>query len=234
MRARPDRQSPEKITYSSGGSFILFGTVSKDGCMDASKKRTKIPKPLKFLAGYLSGSIFWISGFHCLEVKPSGDVSLSSSRWTRHLLKLFLWTLAFSFVLDLLGLYRAWILNAAVPEIVMAVLVKSIIFIYIKVFWPRVFPTVLPGMRLFFCPQCYQEQTFLFMPVSLQLGFGVTYLCRYCSCLVNGWGEQIFYPLNVRVGRILSLVPKILPPALLACGAGFWFCRTLWNFLKLY
>ncbi len=197
--------------------------------MDRPKRKNKIPKFLKFFMGYSLGFFSWYAGLHCLEVDAQGHVAISSQKWARHLLKVFLWTLEIGLVFNLLMLYRAWILSATVGQIEMAIFLKSIIFLYIKVFWPRFFPEILPGMHVFFCPQCYQRQTFRFQPVSFQFGFWVTYLCRYCSCLVNGWGEQIFYPVTVSRREISPLLIKLLPCVLLASTAGWWACRTLWN-----
>ncbi|HXL73069.1 MAG TPA: hypothetical protein VN963_05520, partial [bacterium] len=165
--------------------------------MEKPKKKTKTPKLIQFLIGYSLGFICWVAGLHCLNVDQAGIVSISAKRLRKHLFKVFMWTLEIGLLLNLMSLYRNWLNGAAVPEIELAFVVKSVIFLYIKVFWPKVFPEILPGMHVFFCPQCYQKQTFRFMPVSFQYGFFVTYLCRYCSCLVNGWGEQIFYPVNV-------------------------------------
>jgi hypothetical protein len=140
-----------------------------------------------------------------------------------------LWTLEIGLLLNLMGLYRGWILGASTYEIELAFLVKSIIFLYIKVFWPRVFPEILPGMHVFFCPQCYQKQTFKFLPVSFQFGFFVTYLCNYCSCLVNGWGEQIFYPVTLSAGKIKANLMKTIPAVLIAMVLGVGAFQWVWS-----
>jgi hypothetical protein len=106
----------------------------------------------------------------------------------------FVWALEISLLINLFEVYRDWLLKAAPSEIAMAFLVKSVLFLYLKVFWPKIFPEILPGMHVFFCPQCYRHQSFHFMPVSIRLGNYVTYQCNHCFCLVDGWGKQVFYP----------------------------------------
>src|SRR6267154_750613 len=165
--------------------------------MSSPRKKNKTPRMVQFLIGYTLGFLSWMAGLHCLRVDSQGRLVLFSRRFLKHLLKLFLWTIEIALVYQLFAWYRGWLLQAAGHEIAMAFVVKSVVFLYIKVFWPRVFPEILPGLHVFFCPQCYQKQTFRFLPVSFQYGFFVTYLCRHCSCLVNAWGEQVFYPLNV-------------------------------------
>jgi hypothetical protein len=192
-------------------------------------KKNKTPKLIQFLIGYSLGFASWLAGFHCLVVGDQGHVSLSVKRLRLHLFKVFMWTLEIGLVLNLMSIYRAWILGATLPEIEMAFLVKSIIFLYIKVFWPRVFPEILPGMHVFFCPQCYQKQTFKFLPVSFQFGFFVTYLCNYCACLVNGWGEQIFYPNNVSFKKATPFLAKTLPAVVIAMVLGFVTFQAIWN-----
>jgi hypothetical protein len=122
-------------------------------------------------------------------------------------------------------------MQASAGEVSTAILVKSVAFLYIKVFWPRVFPEILPGLHYFLCPQCYQKQTFRFLPVSLKYGFFVTYLCRYCSCLVNAWGEQVFYPLNVNFKKTLPSAAKALGPVVLALLLGFFLSSKILGIL---
>jgi len=200
--------------------------------MDKPKKKNKTPKLLQFLTGYSLGFFSWLAGFHCLAIGAEGHISISKKRLLKHLFKVFMWTLEIGLLLNLMSLYRAWLLGATTQEIEMAFLVKSVIFLYIKVFWPRVFPEILPGMHVFFCPQCYQKQTFRFMPVSFQFGFLVTYLCRYCSCLVNGWGEQIFYPVNIPLKKITPSLAKTIPAVALAIGLGILTFQVVWGWLS--
>jgi hypothetical protein len=196
--------------------------------MDQPKKKKKTPQFIQFLMGYSLGFISWLAGLHCLLV-DQGRVSLSGKRLRKHLFKVFMWTLELGLIFNLLSIYRNWILGATTFEIEIAFVVKSVIFLYVKVFWPRVFPEILPGMHVFFCPQCYQKQTFRFQPVSFQLGFLVTYLCRYCSCLVNGWGEQIFYPANISFNKVKPFLAKTLPAVGLALILGLATFRVIWN-----
>lgn len=197
--------------------------------MDKPKKKKKIIKLLEFLIGYSLGFASWLVGFHCLVVDSQGNVSLSPKKLRLHLFKVFMWTLELGLLFNLITIYRAWIMGASVPEIEMAFLVKSVVFLYVKVFWPRVFPEILPGMHVFFCPQCYQKKTFRFLPVSFQFGFFVTYICRYCSCLVNGWGEQIFYPANVPFKKVISFLVKTFPVVLSALILGVIIFQAVWG-----
>ncbi len=200
--------------------------------MDKPRRKKKTPQLIQFLMGYSLGVICWLAGLHCLEVDPQGKVSISVKRLRKHLFKVFMWTLEIGLLLNLMSLYRNWLNGAAVFEIEMAFVVKSVIFLYIKVFWPRVFPEILPGMHVFFCPQCYQKQTFKFLPVSFQYGFFVTYLCKYCSCLVNGWGEQIFYPATVSFGKLKPSLFKTIPAAMFAMVLGFSAFKFVWSFFS--
>jgi hypothetical protein len=200
--------------------------------MDKPRQKKKTSRLLQFLMGYGTGFICWLAGLHCLVVDSQGNVSISGKRFRKHLFKVFMWTLEIGLLLNLMSIYRNWIMGAAVFEIEMAFVMKSVIFLYIKVFWPRVFPEILPGMHVFFCPQCYQKQTFKFLPVSFQYGFFVTYLCKYCACLVNGWGEQIFYPVNVLFKKIKSSLLKTIPAAVLAMVLGFAVFRFIWSFFS--
>jgi hypothetical protein len=153
--------------------------------------------PLKFLlftANYALGFLHWVAGAHCWAEDSTGTLLPEYSKAFRHFFKVFLWALEVCLLVNLFGAYRGWLLKAVPSEIAMAFLLKSVIFLYIRVFWPQVFPEILPGMHVFYCPQCYKRQRFRFMPVSLRLGHYVTYLCHYCSCLVDGWGNQVFYP----------------------------------------
>jgi hypothetical protein len=177
--------------------------------------------------GYSFGFFAWLTGLHCLEMNPQGIVTLSTKKLFKHLFKLFLWTLEIVLVYQLLSWYRGWIMQASTGEISTAILVKSVVFLYVKVFWPRVFPEIFPGLHYFFCPQCYKKQTFRFLPVSLQYGFFVTYLCRYCSCLVNAWGEQVFYPLNVSFQKILPSASKALGPVVITLFLGFFLSSKI-------
>ena len=178
------------------------------------KAKASIPPPLKpilFVLNYSIGFFYWLAGAHCWNERSAGKLSLVYAKALRHFFKVFLWALELCLLWNLMGVYREWLLKAAPSDIAMAFLVKSVIFLYVKVFWPRVFPEILPGMHVFFCPQCYKRQSFRFMPVSFRFGHYVTYLCRHCSCLVDGWGSQLFYPVDrtkdhVWIGFVQTLV----------------------------
>jgi hypothetical protein len=200
--------------------------------MDKPSKKKKTSKLIQFLIGYSLGFICWLAGLHCLIVNLQGNVSISRKRLRKHLFKVFMWTLEIGLLLNLMAIYRTWLMGAATFEIELAFVVKSVIFLYVKVFWPRVFPEILPGMHVFFCPQCYQKQTFRFLPVSFQYGFFVTYLCRYCSCLVNGWGEQIFYPVKMSDKKITPSLYKTIPAAALVMALGFAAYQAIWGFFS--
>jgi hypothetical protein len=189
--------------------------------MSISKKKSPITKNLQLLVAFGLGFSAWAAGLHCLELDTQGRLSLSFRKFLKHLFKLFLWTAEIVLVYQVIGFYRSWLMQASGSEIAMAFLVKSVIFLYVKVFWPRVFPEILPGLHVFFCPQCFQKQTFRFQPFGLPFGFFVTYLCRYCSCFVNAWGEQIFYPLPVTLKKCIPALLKTLVPVLLVILGGF-------------
>lgn len=177
-------------------------------------RRTSKPAGvLGLLAGYSLGTFRWTAGFHCLEEEGEG-VRVSGRKLRLHCLKLAVWCLELTLVFRCLGLYRDWILKAQPSEILAALTLKSVVFLYIKVFWPQVFPKILPGLHQFLCPQCYEKRAFKFLPLTFRLGFGVTYLCGHCSCLVDGWGQQVFYPSKIpfkKCVRTLSLMaPAII------------------------
>ncbi len=190
--------------------------------MGPRRKKHKLPGLFNFLSGYSLGFLAWVAGLHCLEVSVQGNLILSGRKLRKHLFKLFLWTTEVILLYHVLGWYRGWILQATTFEIEMAFLVKSVVFLYVKVFWPRVFPEILPGLHVFLCPQCFQRQTFRFQPVSFRLGFFVTYLCRYCSCLVDGWGKQIFFPVSWVPGQMAPAVLKLLGPVALTLLAAIF------------
>ena len=190
--------------------------------VSSSKEKSFLPKSLQFLIGYCLGFLAWLAGFHCLEGDSGSELRVSTRKLVKHFLKVLLGSVEFILLFWLFNWYRGWLAQATVSEITMAFLVKSTVFLYFRIFWPGVFPLILPGVHPFFCPQCYRKQTFRFLPVSLRLGYFVSYLCRYCSCLVDGWGNQIFYPLRVTVGNILPAIPKTIVPSGLALAVGIW------------
>ncbi len=197
--------------------------------MAATEKKGKKGKSLKFLFGYLAGFSCWLVGLPCFEEDSQGRVFLSWPKLLKHLRKVFLWALELTLLYHLFGMYFNWLLGATSPEKVTAILVKSVAFLYVKVFWPRVLPEILPGLHVFLCPQCYQRQTFKFLPVSFRYGFFVTYLCRYCSCLVDGWGKQIFYPSSVSFKDLVPNLVKTLVPVLVVLALGMAGFEVFWR-----
>lgn len=197
--------------------------------MNRTKPRSGRPGPLRFLAGYGAGFAYWWAGSHCFQKDPEGSWRLSSGKLGRHLLKVFLWSLELTLLFHLAHWYVLWLMDADNTQKLTAFLTKSVIFLYIKVFWPQVFPEILPGLHVFRCPQCYERRTFRFLPVSPQFGNFVTYLCTYCSCLVDAWGEQIFAPSGFKFGRAGAGLARTLPLVLGASLAGvllFEWART--------
>lgn len=199
--------------------------------MGNSKRKKAFIRTGRLLLGYGLGSIAWAAGLHCLRVDPGGDPVLQRPLFLKHLLKLLLWTLEIGLLYRLLVLYWGWISQAAGTMIAVSVMITAVFFLYIWVFGKKFLPRLLPGSHVFFCPQCYREQTFRFLPVSFQYGFFVTYLCRYCSCLVNGWGEQVFYPLGVPFKKILPCSIRILPVILAVLTAGICILRMIESLL---
>lgn len=198
--------------------------------MSQVKKKNKLPKRIGLLLAYGLGFFCWIAGFHCFEIDSQGQWRVSRRKLFRHLFKLFLWTLEIALVYQLLGMYRHWILQAQPAEIIMAILLKSVVFLYIKVFWPWIFPEILPGLHVFLCPQCHQKQTFRFLPISFYYGFFVTYICGYCSCLVNGWGEQVFYPLSPAVSKIFPSFIRMIGPIIFTLFIGVFAAMKIFEY----
>ncbi|HUO56674.1 MAG TPA: hypothetical protein VMV05_00710 [bacterium] len=190
--------------------------------MSSSKKKSLLPKSLQFLIAYCLGFLSWVAGLHCLEGDSGTGLRVIPDKLLKHSLKVLLGTVELILLCWLFNWYRGWLAQATVSEVTMAFLVKSTVFLYFRIFWPGIFPLVLPGVHPFFCPQCYRKQVFRFLPVSLRFGYFVTYLCRHCSCLVDGWGRQVFYPLRVTLGNILAVLPKTILPSGLALGMGVW------------
>jgi hypothetical protein len=197
--------------------------------MDKSTNASPLGKSLLFSANYTLGFVHWVAGSHCWFQQPEGRWAFDYRRWRGHVFKVFLWSLEVSLLINLLGAYRDWLIKAALGEVAMAIVVKSVVFLYVKVFWPRVFPEILPGLRLFFCPQCYRRQTFKFMPVSIRFGHYVTYLCKHCACLVDGWGNQIFHPSDVELGKGWAVFYKTLVASLAIVLLGYLAGDWIWG-----
>jgi len=197
--------------------------------LEKAGNKKKRARTLRRILGLILGLFSWLVGFHCIEVDAQGNGHLSIKKIRKHLFKVFLWTLELTLLFHLFTEYLGWLMHASGPEKATAFLIKSVIFLYIKVFWPKVFPEILPGMHVFFCPQCYQKQTFKFMPVSFQFGNFVTYLCSYCSCLVDAWGKQIFFPTQSSFGKLASNLSKTIPLVLVAVAFGLAGFEYFWR-----
>ena len=174
--------------------------------MDEPKKKNKTPKALRYLIGYGLGFSCWLIGAHCLQAAAEGAFVISWKRLVRHLVTVGLAVLGLGLALEWLFFYRFWILPVSVGLVLVVVLM---FFLYKKAFWQKPIATILPGFKVFLCPQCYQKQAFFFTQASFQYGFFVTYLCRYCSCLVNAQGEQILYPQAISSGKISPLLSQL-------------------------
>ncbi len=210
-------------------NYSLLILRKRAGFLAATEKKRKKGRSLKFLLGYSAGFFCWMGGLHCFEADSQGVIHLSRAKLLRHLTKVFLWALELTLLYHLVGLYFNWLLQASGPEKAMAFLIKSVIFLYVKVFWPKIFPEILPGLHVFFCPQCYRRQTFKFLPVSFRYGFFVTYLCQYCACLVDGWGKQIFYPSSVTFKQQAPFLFKTLFPVLAVLALGVTGFEVFWR-----
>ncbi len=198
--------------------------------MAGPKKKSKTTKNFLLLMGYFLGFMAWFCGFYCVEKVEDGTFLISKKKMTWHLIKVFLWTFGFVSVYKLFLVGKIWAFQSPLPDIAMIVLLLLVTFLYIWVFLPGVLTLFIPGLHSFFCPQCFKKQTFRFLPAAFQYGFFVTYLCRYCSCLVNGRGEQVFYPENLSFSKNPSLFLGSLVPALLTLFSGLFGSLKFFGF----
>ena len=199
--------------------------------MGRPAKKSFLFKTFQILLGYSLGSLSWAFGLYCLETSERGALKINIRHWIRHSLKLLAWIALLGLLARAWPVYRDWLLNASILEVTLAFLVKGVLFLYIRVFWPAKLVDLLPGIRHFFCPQCLQKQTFRFTPVSFRFGFFVTYLCRYCFCLVDGWGNQIFYPSPVTFQQASKFLAGLVPSGLVFIAAGWLVSGWIWNLL---
>ena len=172
-----------------------------------------------------------MAGLHCLEVGDGGPPQVSFRKLRKHALKLFFWVFVLAGLVRLWGVYRDWILRASAPEIALAFLVKAVVFLYLRIFWPHLLMDILPGLRRFLCPQCFQYQTFRFTPYSFHYGFLVTYLCRYCFCLVDNWGQQLHYPAKTTWGKTAPLLLYLIPVSAGVILGALIVSKILWGLL---
>ena len=162
------------------------------------------------MGGYGLGVSAWIFGLHCLETGKGASLKISGQKWFFHNIKLLAWVIALLLLCHLWPVYRDWLLAATAAEITLAFLVKAVLFLYFRIFWPSLLIHLLPGVRTFLCPQCLQKKIFRFLPVSFQYGFFVTYLCPYCFCLADGWGRQILFPSSVTFRQTSAFWPRLM------------------------
>lgn len=175
---------------------------------------------LRFPLAYGIGFLAWLTGLYCVEVGPQDSIHLSRHKTWKHLLKVFIWTFGMTFLCSLPGIYSGWPVGVPNHEKITVILTLLILLLCMRFFWPSLFSFLLPGFHIFLCPQCYQRQSFKFLPVSFRYGFWVTYLCLHCSCLVNGWGEQVFYPSPVHFKKLVPCFIKTIPSVFLAIVLG--------------
>ena len=191
-------------------------------------KTSKIPR---ILIGFCAGFLCWSTGLHCLELDGAGNLSLSGRKFWNHLTRVFFWVFGIAFLYHAFRCYWRWSMTAPRFEVIFSLLLPVALLVGLWFFGRRFLFFVLPGFHEFLCPQCYQRQTFRFLPVSFQFDFFVTYLCPHCTCLVNGWGEQIFYPQNIPFEKLTPEILKLCPCVLLAAVLGLGFNVILWNYL---
>ena len=170
--------------------------------------------------GFAIGFLAWFAGFHCMEMDPNGNAHLSSKKILGHALKVFLWALGITLLYEILGKGLGRLGLAPGLGILGLLLVWVVLFIGLKFIKRGAYLWVLPGFHRFSCPQCYQRQSFRFQPVSFNFGFWVTYLCPNCFCLVNGWGEQVSYPLKSTLKKLAPGLGKSIPLVLAALALG--------------
>jgi hypothetical protein len=199
--------------------------------MGRPAKKSFLFKTFQILLGYTLGTLSWAFGLYCLDQKADGTVKINGRHWVRHGLKLLAWVSVLGLLARAWPTYRDWLLSASALEVTLAFLVKGVLFLYVRVFWPSKLVDLLPGMRHFLCPQCLQKQTFRFTPVSFRFGFFVTYLCRHCFCLVDGWGRQIFFPSPVSFRQASKFLARLVPATLVFTAAGWLVSGWIWNLL---
>jgi hypothetical protein len=179
------------------------------------------------LLGYSIGSLSWFLGLHCLEEHHPGQWSPDLKKAGIHFFRVFCWTLGLYFVVFGFHRYFLWLMVADPEQRVVAILGKTVLFLYLRLFWPGLLVRILPGVRGFFCPQCYEKRSFRFLPVAGSFGNWVTYLCPHCSCLVDGWGNQIFYPKETGITRWSKGWVLVFIGVFLMVGTGLWFAEVL-------
>jgi hypothetical protein len=190
----------------------------------------KGPGPWALVTAFLLGSIHGILGLHLIQEGLSGGPGIRRDRFFRHLIRLFLVGSLIVLAARSCEAILAWVPLASGHSILLSFLALPSLYLSLEVLWPGSIGRVLGTRRSFLCPQCYQRQEFRFQPVSFQFGSWVTYLCPYCSCLADAWGEQILYPSPLTVLKILKSSWRTVIPSLmaLALGASFMVWLSGW------
>ena len=174
----------------------------------------------RLLLGFGIGSLSWLAGFHCIEIDSKGECNLSLPKFSRHFLKVMMWTCGIYLLSEWGGVFMARLGGKPAIGWITPLLIWVVLFLILRFVKKGTYLWVLPGFHRFSCPQCYQSQSFRFQPVSFQFGFWVTYLCPNCACLVNGGGEQIVYPIKISLSKLTPGLLISVPGALVAIGLG--------------
>src|SRR5689334_18984811 len=114
--------------------------------MDEKPHRKKPPKWLRIPLGYLVGTVFWLFGTHCLEGRQDGSWSPSFKKVLGHWLKLSGWALGLILLVHGFQRYFDWFLDADPGQRFLALLGKTMLFLYIRLFWPGLLTRLLPGV----------------------------------------------------------------------------------------
>lgn len=186
----------------------------------------KGPSFLALAAAFGVGSLCGIFGLHLIQEAAGGEVGIRRDRFLRHLVRLF-----GAGVLIALSIGSAdmldRVLRASGYSTLLLFLFLPFAYLVLQVLWPGFLGKSLGTHRSFLCPQCYQRQDFRFQPVSFQFASWVTYLCPYCSCLANAWGEQVLYPSALTVTKVLKDAWRPVLPSLAALVLGVFFMLRL-------
>lgn len=182
------------------------------------------------MTAFLLGSINGILGLHLVEEGPGGAPGIRRDRSFRHLARLFLMGSLVALSVGVCEAILVWVPRASGYSILLSFLALPSLYLFLEVLWPGAFGRVLGIRRSFLCPQCYQRQDFRFQPVSFQFGSWVTFLCPYCSCLVDAWGGQVLYPSSLTAAKILESSWRTALPSLaaLVLGASFVVWLSGW------
>ena len=184
------------------------------------KNIKKGPGPLTLAMAFFLGSVNGILGLHLIQEGPGGGLGIHRGRFLRHLAVLFLAGLMIGSVLQTLGWIHAWVREASGHSLLVSFLFLPSLYVLLEVLWPGFLGKVLGTRRTTLCPQCYQIQVVRFQPVSFQFGTWVTYLCPYCSCLTDAWGEQVLYPSSLKLAKVLTKAWRTVLPSLMALALG--------------